>query len=119
MGKHGLDLEEDQKVSKRSIIVKIILIVLFEGSLARVMMTDDYGATWSVVETTMEAGGDTVGIFSLAVQGDNLVAVGGDFKLPGQSNRKSVSISRDGGQTWAEPDTPTYGYRYINNTSPD
>ena len=114
-------MEEDQKVSKRSLIVKIILIVLFEGSLARVMMTDDYGATWSVVETTMEAGGDTVGIFSLAVQGDNLVAVGGDFKLPGQSNRKSVSISRDGGQTWAEPDTPTYGYRYITlvQTSPE
>jgi len=91
-----------------------------KGSLARVMMTDDYGATWSVVETTMEAGGDTAGIFSLAVQGDNLVAVGGDFKLAGQSSRKSVSISRDGGKTWAEPDTPTFGYRScVLFTGPD
>jgi len=82
-----------------------------KGSKARVLMTSDYGSTWTAVETTLEAGGKTAGIFSLAVQGEKLVAVGGDFSQPGQSSRRAVSISKDGGLTWAEPESPTYGYR--------
>eukprot|EP00090_Calanus_glacialis_P011965 TRINITY_DN20404_c0_g1_i1.p1 TRINITY_DN20404_c0_g1~~TRINITY_DN20404_c0_g1_i1.p1 ORF type:complete len:376 (+),score=117.09 TRINITY_DN20404_c0_g1_i1:25-1128(+) len=81
------------------------------GHKARVLMTSDYGSSWIAVETTMDAGGDTAGIFSLAAQGEKLVAVGGDFSLPGQSSRAAVSISRDGGSSWTQPDTPTYGYR--------
>ena len=81
------------------------------GHKARVLMTSDYGSNWTAVETTIDAGGDTAGIFSLAAQGEKLVAVGGDFSLPGQSSRAAVSISRDGGSTWAQPGTPTYGYR--------
>ena len=61
----------------------------------------------------MQAGRDTAGIFSLAAKGQKVVAVGGDFSLPGQSSRGTVSISRDGGYSWAEPDTPTYGYRSV------
>ena len=56
-----------------------------------------------------EADMDTAGIFSLATQGEKLVA--GDFSMPGQSSRAAVSISRDGGSTWTQPGTPTYGYR--------
>ena len=76
-------------------------------------MTSNYGSTWTAVETTLEAGGKTAGIFSLAVQGEKLVAVGGDFSLPGESSRRTVSISKDGGLTWAEPNSPTFGYRSV------
>jgi len=82
-----------------------------EESKARVFLTSDYGSSWKAVETSMDAGRSTSGIFSLAAVGDMVVAVGGDFSLPRQSSRGIVSLSRDGGLTWAEPDTPTHGYR--------
>ena len=111
-GRLGLDLEEVQKVCQ--IKKSSISYIYYLGSKARVMMTSDYGSTWTAVETSMEAGGDTAGIFSLAVQGEKLVAVGGDFSLPGESSRRTVSISKDGGLTWAEPNSPTFGYRSVS-----
>ena len=74
-------------------------------------MTTDYGNSWSAVETTLTAGSNSTGIFSLAAQNNHVVAVGGDFLLPGHGGKGAVSVSKDGGHTWYEPNTPTYGYR--------
>merc|ERR1739844_119432 len=53
------------------------------GSMAKVLITEDYGVTWDAVDTTVEAGRSTRGIFSLEVfhnfenDTDTLLAVGG------------------------------------------
>ena len=54
------------------------------GSPARVFRSQDWGITWQAVDTTVAAGRGSAGIFSLAVAGDTVVAVGGDYLAPEQ-----------------------------------
>jgi photosystem II stability/assembly factor-like uncharacterized protein len=70
---------------------------------ARVFGTVDGGRTWEAHETPLMAGTPSSGIFSLAFRDDfRGVAVGGDYKEPGQA-RNAVALTEDGGRTWRTP----------------
>ncbi len=80
-------------------------------SRARVLRSQDRGATWSAATTPMVASASG-GIFSLtfwsAQQG---IAVGGDFEAPDDST-STICLTNDGGITWSVPTgTLPRGYR--------
>lgn len=69
------------------------------GPHARVLYTDDYGATWDAADTPLP-GGSSAGIFGLAFRDTlNGIAVGGDHT---QRTASSMNVLRtaDGGRTW-------------------
>jgi len=71
---------------------------------ARVFRTDDGGHHWSVVSTPLPAG-PSAGIFGLAFRDPMRgVAVGGDYRDPGGSERNLLRTD-DGGVTWTMPDS--------------
>jgi len=82
------------------------------GGSARVLRTDDRGASWTAVTTPMPAGPAT-GIFGVAFQ-DTLVgvAVGGNYQEPA-GNAATVLTTVDGGRSWtlAAPAEPA-GVRF-------
>lgn len=82
-----------------------------ESSHCRVLITRDRGQTWNVVETTMK-GGETAGIFSVAILNEQrVVAVGGDYMKEDVSD-ETATYSEDGGKSWnpVESNRPS-GYR--------
>lgn len=79
------------------------------GSSARVFHSRDRGRRWTVADTPVVVG-PTAGIYSLAVSGRRLEAVGGDFTAP--SARVDVAASsRDAGRSWKLASVMTGGYR--------
>ena len=73
------------------------------AAVSRVFRTADRGETWTVHETPIAAANPSSGIFSLAFRDQNEgVAVGGDYKSPGQATRV-VATTSDGGRTWTLP----------------
>jgi photosystem II stability/assembly factor-like uncharacterized protein len=73
------------------------------ASVARVFRSDDRGRNWTVHEIPIRAGNASSGIFSLAFRDpDHGVAIGGDYKQPGQSG-PFVARTMDGGRTWTRP----------------
>jgi photosystem II stability/assembly factor-like uncharacterized protein len=84
---------------------------------ARVLRTDDRGASWRVFDTPVLAGGVS-GIASLAFRdADNGIAVGGDIASP-DAYTDNVAITSDGGRTWTLGGRPTfpgavYGATYV------
>jgi len=80
------------------------------GSAARVLVTRDFGATWSASETPLVAGRAGSGGFSLAVLPEGgLALVGGDYERP-KDAVVAAAWSDDHGRTWrASADSdPTY-----------
>ena len=70
------------------------------GGSARILATDDYGATWSEVAVPM-ATGDAAGIFTLAVaDGSPVMALGGDLGAPDEVVAANAAVTQDGGRTW-------------------
>lgn len=69
------------------------------GRVARVIRTDDRGATWTAVETPMQAGPAT-GIFGVAFR-DSLhgIAVAGNYQEPA-GDAPTVLTTDDGGRSW-------------------
>jgi photosystem II stability/assembly factor-like uncharacterized protein len=68
--------------------------------VSRVFRSTDRGRTWSAHETPVRAGTASAGIFSLTFwDEDHGVAVGGDYRDPGRSER-NVARTGDGGRTW-------------------
>jgi len=81
------------------------------GPVARVFHSEDFGKTWTVVETPIASGNASSGIFSIeAKTGNKIVAVGGDYKDPGRPV-KVAAYSQDTGTTWRLAATPPGGYR--------
>ncbi|WP_417497399.1 WD40/YVTN/BNR-like repeat-containing protein [Maricaulis sp.] len=80
------------------------------GARARVLMSDDYGASWDVVDTPLANGEAGAGIFSIAVAGNNLVAVGGDYTRA-DTGEGVAAYSLDRGRVWFEPANAPTGYR--------
>ena len=80
------------------------------GPTARVFHSNDNGKSWTVAETPVLKGRAPQGIFSLARLGDIIVAVGGDYEQPEQSER-TAAYSIDHGKTWALPTSFPGGYR--------
>ncbi|HMO14170.1 MAG TPA: YCF48-related protein [Pirellulaceae bacterium] len=83
-----------------------------EIGYARIIHTSLHDLTdWKEIRTPLTSG-ESSGVFSLAFADEkNMVAVGGDYKLPDQSS-KNVVYSEDGGLTWQMvQDSPPSGYR--------
>jgi photosystem II stability/assembly factor-like uncharacterized protein len=80
------------------------------GGVARVFRSQDRGLSWKTFETPIVAGNASSGIFSIACDGSNIVAVGGDYREPNMA--KSVAAySRDDGETWHLAEQQPGGYR--------
>jgi len=86
-------------------------------SPARVLRTDDRGASWSVASVPVVAG-DAAGLASVAFRTDEIgVALGGDIARP-DSLADTVGRTTDGGRTWTRggrlPFTgAAYGAMYV------
>jgi photosystem II stability/assembly factor-like uncharacterized protein len=80
--------------------------------VSRVFRSTDRGRTWAAHETSVRAGAPSSGIFSLAFHDPEIgVAVGGDYKAPGQAGNV-VALTQDGGRTWRlSKRRPPCGYR--------
>jgi photosystem II stability/assembly factor-like uncharacterized protein len=73
------------------------------AKVSRVFRSTDRGRTWTAHETPVRAGTPSSGIFSLAFHdADHGIAVGGDYKEPGQAEQ-IVALTADGGRTWKRP----------------
>jgi photosystem II stability/assembly factor-like uncharacterized protein len=70
------------------------------GRAARVFHSPDRGLTWQVVDTPIQHGPDSAGIFSIAFR-DPLhgVIAGGDYKHPDQDG-PNLAFTNDAGKTW-------------------
>jgi photosystem II stability/assembly factor-like uncharacterized protein len=76
---------------------------------SRVFRSDDRGRIWTAHETPIRAGTPSAGIFSLAFHdADHGIAIGGDYREPGQATR-IVALTSDGGRTWRRPAGPEPG----------
>lgn len=74
----------------------------------RVFYTEDAGRSWSATRTPIRPSSEGTGIFSIAVSGSSVVAVGGDYTKPGNT-QSSIAISTAG--KWSVPASPPGGYR--------
>ena len=71
------------------------------GGSARILATDDYGASWTEVAVPM-ATGEAAGIFTLAVDaGWPVMALGGDLGARAEVVAGNAAASADGGRSWA------------------
>jgi photosystem II stability/assembly factor-like uncharacterized protein len=80
------------------------------GPAARLFHSPDVGRTWSVVETPVAHGNASSGIFSIAVTGNAIVAVGGDYKDANRSDG-AAAYSVDDGKSWKRAAQQPGGYR--------
>ncbi|HTD54075.1 MAG TPA: hypothetical protein VK670_01740 [Silvibacterium sp.] len=66
---------------------------------------------WDSAQTPLAETGSSSGIFSLAFRDERHgMAVGGDYKKPGESSG-TAAWTADGGKTWAAAVKPPHGYR--------
>jgi photosystem II stability/assembly factor-like uncharacterized protein len=80
------------------------------GPKARIFHSADNGQSWTAMETPITSGNASSGVFSIACEGDAVVAVGGDYQQP--STTKNVAIySHDAGTTWSLSNEQPGGYR--------
>ena len=71
------------------------------GGSARILATDDHGATWTEVAVPM-ATGSAAGIFTLAVDGGApVMALGGDLGAADEVVAANSAAVADDGRTWA------------------
>ncbi len=80
------------------------------GPAARVFHSTDNATTWSVATTPILSGNPSSGIFSIACEGQTLVAVGGDYRNP-TATKSVAAYSTDFGATWHLASQPPSGYR--------
>jgi photosystem II stability/assembly factor-like uncharacterized protein len=73
---------------------------------ARVFHSPDRGQTWTVRETSILAGTDSAGIFSIAFRDrQHGMIVGGDYRKPNDPGA-TAAVTSDGGKTWTLLDRP-------------
>lgn len=76
------------------------------ASAARLFHSPDRGKTWTVLETKIQTGVDSRGIFSLAFKDQSIgMMVGGDYKNPSLANQ-TLSRTTNGGISWETSDRP-------------
>ncbi|MCA9196119.1 MAG: hypothetical protein KDA87_01225 [Planctomycetales bacterium] len=81
------------------------------NSTSRLVISPDFGQTWSSVKTPLARNASS-GIFSLAIRNTGTgAAVGGNYQAP-ESGRNNIAITKDFGQTWQIPSgTRPTGFR--------
>jgi photosystem II stability/assembly factor-like uncharacterized protein len=81
------------------------------GAVSRCLTSRDGGATWTAVDLPLASGKPSMGAFGLAGNGQDLVAVGGDYSDPAAS-AGTASRSFDGGKSFWPVQAPgARGYR--------
>lgn len=88
------------------------------GTVSNVYFSADYGKTWQVFKCPIWQGENSTGPFSIdfynAKEG---IVVGGNY-IKDKDNSNNILLTKDGGKTWAKPETPIFGYRsgvaYLN-----
>lgn len=81
------------------------------GAVARVVRSDDDGASWQWARAPMAQSAASRGVFSLAFADAQLgVAIGGDHLAPDE-REGSAAFTVDGGRTWHASERPPSGYR--------
>jgi len=90
------------------------------ASVARVFRSNDLGQSWAAVATPVASTNSSSGIFSLGGNGESLIIVGGDYKIPAKTINTSA-YSSDDGATWRLAATPLGGFRsgivFLNGTT--
>ncbi|MBL8822194.1 MAG: glycosyl hydrolase [Planctomycetia bacterium] len=77
------------------------------ASAARLFHSPDKGRNWTVLESKMQAGVDSRGIFSLAFKDRSTgMMVGGDYKIPLQTNQTWL-LTTNGGISWEAAEKPS------------
>lgn len=80
------------------------------GPAARVFHSPDLGKTWTVVNTPILSGQASFGIFSIAREGNTMIAVGGDYQSLNR-NDFAAAYSTDSGATWKLSAQQPAGFR--------
>lgn len=92
------------------------------GKKARVLKSQDYGATWQIFNTPIIQGNGPQGIYSIDFSNkNNGIIIGGDYSKP-LENTANKAITKDGGKTWtltANGKKPNYKscVQYVPNTN--
>ena len=92
------------------------------GKKARVLKSQDYGATWQIFNTPIIQGNGPQGIYSIDFANkNNGIIIGGDYSKP-LENTANKAITKDGGKTWtltANGKKPNYKscVQYVPNTN--
>lgn len=86
------------------------LLIATGGLKSRLFYSENRGRDWQSIETPIRQGSPSEGIFSIAVNHENLVIVGGDFTKEEETG-EHIFISTNFGRKWKEPKIPTNGYR--------
>jgi photosystem II stability/assembly factor-like uncharacterized protein len=74
----------------------------------RIFHSEDAGKTWTAVRTPLKASSDGSGIFSVAPSAARMIAVGGNYMKPEES-QSNIAISEEG--KWIVPPSRPRGYR--------
>ena len=95
------------------------MIIATGGSLAEVDIPNKYGS-WTHHQVPIYKGHASKGAFSVAINGQNLVVVGGDYQHD-KSIDSTACYSNNGGQVWHLAKKMPAGYQscveYINNST--
>lgn len=89
---------------------KTEVVIATGGAVSRLWHSTDKGETWTPLHVPVIQGEGGTGIFSVGMQGNTWVVVGGDYQKSHQTDRH-VFYSTDAGKTWHVPEVPTRGYR--------
>jgi photosystem II stability/assembly factor-like uncharacterized protein len=81
------------------------------GRVARLHRSNDYGRTWSVLDSPLRQGGSSEGIFSLAVESAHVFVVGGDYQQNDSTRANAATLIVDPGPMWRAPASAPRGYR--------
>jgi photosystem II stability/assembly factor-like uncharacterized protein len=94
------------------------ILIATGGMISRLFYSADDGKSWKALNPHFVHGKASTGIFSVAVYGETINIVGGDY-LTDTMRTDHVSYSADKGKTWFAPKAPTRGYRecveYLNS----
>jgi photosystem II stability/assembly factor-like uncharacterized protein len=80
------------------------------GPTARVFHSPDAGRTWKATKIPLAKGNESSGAFSIAVDGKRIVAVGGNYRVPGNPSG-TAAYSNDAGVTWHAAQGSPGGFR--------
>lgn len=85
-------------------------IISTGGTVSRLWTTTDKAETWNAILPPIVQGGAATGIYSFAVNKDNIILVGGDYTRPELATEHNL-YSNDNGATWNTPAESSRGYR--------
>jgi photosystem II stability/assembly factor-like uncharacterized protein len=80
------------------------------GPAARAFYSNDGGLTWTIARTPIVQGNPSSGVFSMAVDDNRVLVLGGDYKEPDFADR-AAAYSVDKGKTWQLALRQPGGYR--------